>query len=165
VILSRFVKPGTVNTTPYNHYSLLRTVEDIFGVSHLGYAGVAGLKPFGDDVFNAAGGGGGGMRPVLVGPAACRSTRLGASGRAHHGSLIAAAAIVRAHGAAMLALTPAHVLRLNVSMRAGGHTLRLTSRRLRACRAYRIELPARHGTVTVTASLPHGRSERRTLRA
>ena len=38
VLLSPFIKPGTVSTTNYNHYSLLRTVEDIFGVSYLGYS-------------------------------------------------------------------------------------------------------------------------------
>ena len=39
VLLSRFVKPGTVSDTPYNHYSLLRSLEDIFHVKgHLGYA-------------------------------------------------------------------------------------------------------------------------------
>jgi hypothetical protein len=52
VILSPFVKPGTRNETPYNHFSLLRSVEDIFGVNHLGYAAQAGLKPFGGEVFN-----------------------------------------------------------------------------------------------------------------
>ena len=51
VVLSPFVVPGSVNDTPYNHYSLLRTLEDLFQVSHLGYAGRAGLKPFGGDVF------------------------------------------------------------------------------------------------------------------
>ena len=35
----RFIKPGTVSTTPYNHYSTLRLVEDLFGLEHLGYAG------------------------------------------------------------------------------------------------------------------------------
>ncbi|MGI8401871.1 MAG: alkaline phosphatase family protein [Gemmatimonadaceae bacterium] len=53
VLLSRFIKPGTVSRVPYNHYSLLRTVEDIFGLPHLGYAGRAGLAPFGRDVFTA----------------------------------------------------------------------------------------------------------------
>ncbi|HEY4219005.1 MAG TPA: alkaline phosphatase family protein [Gemmatimonadaceae bacterium] len=51
VVLSRFIKPGTVSDAPYNHYSLLRTVEDLFGLSHLGYAGQAGLAAFGPDVF------------------------------------------------------------------------------------------------------------------
>jgi phosphatidylinositol-3-phosphatase len=51
VLLSRFIKPGTVTNVPYNHYSLLRSVEDVFGVPHLGYAGRAGLASFGKDVF------------------------------------------------------------------------------------------------------------------
>ncbi|HVW68291.1 MAG TPA: alkaline phosphatase family protein [Steroidobacteraceae bacterium] len=53
VLLSRFVKPGTVSTDPYNHYSLLRTVEDLFGLEHLGYAAEPNLKAFGADVFTA----------------------------------------------------------------------------------------------------------------
>ena len=51
VLLSPFIKPGGVNDTPYNHYSLLRSTEDMFGLPHLGYAAQEGLKPFGDDVF------------------------------------------------------------------------------------------------------------------
>jgi hypothetical protein len=52
VMLSRFIARGTVNDTPYNHYSLLRSVEDLFGLDHLGYAARADLRPFGDDVYN-----------------------------------------------------------------------------------------------------------------
>jgi hypothetical protein len=57
----RFIQAGTVNTTGvYNHYSALRSYEDILGITsggddgfgHLGFAGRAGLKPFGPDVFN-----------------------------------------------------------------------------------------------------------------
>ena len=51
VLLSPFIKPGTVSTAPYNHYALLRSVEDMFGLAHLGYAGAEGLRPFGADVF------------------------------------------------------------------------------------------------------------------
>ena len=51
VLLSRFIKPGTVTNVPYNHYSLLRSVEDMFGLPHLGYAGQRGLASFGKDVF------------------------------------------------------------------------------------------------------------------
>jgi hypothetical protein len=53
VLLSRFVKPGTVSAVPYNHYSLLRTVEAIFSLPPLGYAAEDGLAPFGRDVFSA----------------------------------------------------------------------------------------------------------------
>ena len=49
VLLSQFVNAGSVNDTPFNHYSLLRSIEDIFGLPHLGYAGAAGLQAFGDD--------------------------------------------------------------------------------------------------------------------
>jgi hypothetical protein len=52
VLISRFIRAGTVNDTPYNHYSLLRSVEDLFGLGHLGYAAQDGLKPFGTDVYN-----------------------------------------------------------------------------------------------------------------
>jgi len=55
VVLSPFVTPGTVSAAPYNHYSLLRTVEEIFGLPPLGYAAAAQLQPFGPDVFSAAG--------------------------------------------------------------------------------------------------------------
>ncbi|MGF7238781.1 MAG: alkaline phosphatase family protein, partial [Frankia sp.] len=53
VLLSPFVKPGTTNQTAYNHFSLLRSVEDMFELGHLGYADQTGLKPFGSDVFDA----------------------------------------------------------------------------------------------------------------
>jgi hypothetical protein len=53
VVLSKFVRPGTLVTTPYNHYSLLRTIEDLFGLDHLGFAGQSGLDGFGLDVFIA----------------------------------------------------------------------------------------------------------------
>jgi hypothetical protein len=59
----RFIEPGTVDDTGvYNHYSALRSYEDILGIhrggddgfGHLGYAAKAGLKPFGRDVFGRA---------------------------------------------------------------------------------------------------------------
>ena len=53
VLLSQYIQPGSVNNTPYNHYSLLGSVEDIFGLGRLGYAGQAGLQTFGSDVYNA----------------------------------------------------------------------------------------------------------------
>jgi phosphatidylinositol-3-phosphatase len=54
VLLSPFIGPGTVSDVPYNHYSMLRSVEDIFGLPHLGYAGQQGLVPFGDDVYDGS---------------------------------------------------------------------------------------------------------------
>jgi hypothetical protein len=63
VLLNKhLIVPGTVNATGYyNHYSALRSYEDLLGLTeggddghgHLGYAGTPGLLPFGQDVFNA----------------------------------------------------------------------------------------------------------------
>jgi hypothetical protein len=79
---ARTFTPGTVSTTDYNHYSWLRTVEDLFvvshcagtaaditlpagtvcggldGTGHLGYAAQVGLTGFGTDVFTAPDGNG-----------------------------------------------------------------------------------------------------------
>ena len=52
VLISKFIRPGSVNDTPYNHYALLRSIENLFALEHLGYAGQAGLVPFGSDVYN-----------------------------------------------------------------------------------------------------------------
>ncbi len=46
MLLSPFIKPGTVADTPFNHYSLLKTVEEIFGLDYLGYAAQPGLLGF-----------------------------------------------------------------------------------------------------------------------
>lgn len=79
VLISPLIKPGTVSSTFYNHYSMLRTLEDLFltgksctnptngdtplpagtvcggldGQGHIGYAAQAGLASFGPDVFTA----------------------------------------------------------------------------------------------------------------
>lgn len=53
LVISPFTKGGTWSTTPYNHYSLLASIEDTFALPYLGYAGTAGLNRFGLDVYNA----------------------------------------------------------------------------------------------------------------
>ncbi|GAB3881859.1 alkaline phosphatase family protein [Terrabacter terrigena] len=52
LVLSRFVTPGSTSTTPYNHYSLLASIEDLWRLPHLGYAAQPGLPRFGLDVWN-----------------------------------------------------------------------------------------------------------------
>jgi len=52
VIISPFVKPGVPNAKSYNHYSLLRSLENLFGMSHLGYADKPDPGEFGNDVYN-----------------------------------------------------------------------------------------------------------------
>jgi phosphatidylinositol-3-phosphatase len=54
VMLSPCITPGTTTDTAYNHYSLLRSVEDFFDLPHLGFAGQDGLVPFGDDILTKA---------------------------------------------------------------------------------------------------------------
>jgi hypothetical protein len=79
VLISPLIKPGTVSSTHYTHYSMLRTMEDLLltgqtctnpsnadtplpagtvcggldGSGHLGYAAQPGLADFGPDVFTA----------------------------------------------------------------------------------------------------------------
>jgi hypothetical protein len=54
LLLSKYVKPGSVNVTgQYNHFSLLASVENLFGLSHLGYAGAQGLLAFDTSIYNA----------------------------------------------------------------------------------------------------------------
>ena len=53
MLLSPFIRPGTTTSAQYNHYSLLRSIEDAFGLAHLGYAAAPGLRSFGSDVFTA----------------------------------------------------------------------------------------------------------------
>ena len=73
VFISRFITPGSISDQPYNHYSWLRSMEDLFGLKtggtdgkgHLGYAAADGLRPFGPDVYNNAAGWA--LRPSLSG--------------------------------------------------------------------------------------------------
>jgi hypothetical protein len=52
VFISPCIAPGTVTNTAYNHYSMLGSVEDVFGLSHLGYAALPGETTFGADLYN-----------------------------------------------------------------------------------------------------------------
>lgn len=53
VLLSPFIKPGTVSTTPYNHYSSLASWESLLGLGRLADAASV-PSTFGADVFTAA---------------------------------------------------------------------------------------------------------------
>jgi hypothetical protein len=64
VLISPCITPGSSSEVYYNHYSWLRTMEDLFDVAgaspgldgrgHIGYAAQPGLAPFGTDVFTGA---------------------------------------------------------------------------------------------------------------
>ena len=62
---TKYISPGSVDITgTYNHYSALRSYEDLLGLTtggtdgkgHLGFAAATTLVPFGKDVFNKHGG-------------------------------------------------------------------------------------------------------------
>jgi hypothetical protein len=53
LLLSPFVKGGSVSQERYNHFSLLRTIENVFGMPHLGYAGLAKVSAFDGGLFGA----------------------------------------------------------------------------------------------------------------
>jgi hypothetical protein len=52
LVISQWTKKGTWSTTPYNHYSLLASIEEAFRLPKLGMAGVDGLDRFGLDVYS-----------------------------------------------------------------------------------------------------------------
>jgi hypothetical protein len=53
LVISPFVRPNTWSTTPYNHYSLLASLEELYRVPKIGMAQLDGLPVFGLDVYNS----------------------------------------------------------------------------------------------------------------
>jgi hypothetical protein len=54
LLISSFVKAGTTNAvSAYNHYSLLRSIEDLFELQPTGYAGYPGVLAFDNVIYNA----------------------------------------------------------------------------------------------------------------
>jgi hypothetical protein len=52
LLLSPFVKGGGLVQDTYNHFSLLATVEQAFGLSRLSYAGLSEVKPLSPSLFS-----------------------------------------------------------------------------------------------------------------
>jgi hypothetical protein len=142
VLLSPFIDPGTIDTTAYNHFTLLRSVEDLFGLGHLGYAGMAGLHALGADAFTC-------FAP----------TPHARHGRLPRGSLIKLAVI--GQGTAARPMVEVKLWR-GGSVAVSRRHKTIAKRRLAPCQLVKIRLPTRHGTVTVTARA-FGGAERRTL--
>ena len=152
VLLSPFIAPGTVTPVAYNHFTMLRSVEDLFGLAHLGHAALPGGAAFGDDIFTRPG--------VVPAIAPCSSRALPRASRAHRlpaGALIQGVRLSRSRGRAAITLRAVHAARLRVRARTrGGASRTVLSRRVRACHAYRIALPGGHGVATITASVTRG---------
>ncbi len=51
VLVSPYIAPGTVTSVQYNHYNTLRTIEDEFGLAHLGFAAYPSTGTYGTDIF------------------------------------------------------------------------------------------------------------------
>jgi hypothetical protein len=165
VVISPFTHGGSVNEAEFNHYSLLRSIEDTFSLGHLGYAAQKDLKAFGDDVFNAkpvadappANSPAGAVPDSSAGCAAAGRLPRARRGTFRRGTFLSGA---RVRGRTLVVTT----------RRAGTLTVRLAGRRvaaptrLGACTTVRIHLPARHGILRVSMGTARGH-ERRTLRA
>jgi hypothetical protein len=52
LLLSPFVEPGSVNETYYNHFSMLLSIEEFFGLPAIGYAAGGTVLPFESTVFS-----------------------------------------------------------------------------------------------------------------
>lgn len=52
LLLSQFVGEHQVIGAPYDHFVLLRSIEELFGLEPLGYAAKSKLKPFGAKVYS-----------------------------------------------------------------------------------------------------------------
>jgi phosphatidylinositol-3-phosphatase len=56
LLLSRYVTPGSTDSTPYNPYSLLRSTEDLFGIRHLAAAEGSAVSSFAPALLGETGG-------------------------------------------------------------------------------------------------------------
>ena len=172
VLLSRYIAPGTVSTTPYNHYSMLASVEQFFGLTPLGYA--AGTTTFGSDVFTQPTG-----SPPTVTSSTSTSTTMTATSTTstahvlprcvipklpkarHHklaaGALLRGAAVSHSGRHAFIQFTA--VRPSSVVVRAKprhGRPHRVASVTAAACAPFRYQLPSGHGTVTIRAAVSSG---------
>ena len=176
VVISPYVSPGTLNATSYNHYALLRSIEDIFGVGHLGYAGQTGLRAFGDDVYGRADAPGpipGVAAAVPAAPAraapSCRARPLAHArgGGLRRGTLLASVRILRrvdARPRLVVRIGGRDVaLRIVALARRGSRGVRVGPRAGKRCVGYGIGLRYARGRVVVEARFGRAR-ERRVVR-
>jgi len=149
VALSPYIDPGTVDTQPYNHFSLLASVEDLFGLNRLGYAGRAGLATFGSDLFTCY---------RAVGPPRPRRGRLAA------GSLIKLVQLgedASGRRSVLVKLWYAGRVSLQARRRRRLRTVG-RGRTVFPCQPLTLRLPRGHGKLTLSARA-FGGTERRTI--
>lgn len=149
VLLSPFIDPGTIDLSPANDFTTLRSLEDLFRLGHLGYAARPHLSTFGSDLYTCF---------TQHNPRARRGTL-------PRGSEIKLTVI--GQGTArrpMLELKLWHPGRITVQVPAGRHGQRTLPgpRSAGACQLVKISLPGQHGILTLSARA-FGGVERRTI--
>jgi hypothetical protein len=149
VLLSPYIRGGTTTSQPYNHYTMLRSVEDLFGLGHIGYASLSGGRSFGTDVFACA---------PAVPPVAVR-------GRLPSGSEFTAARLVGRGSRRSLTLRSVGAASLTVRVVISRHHSRLLRRTLTPCTTATLRLPRlSHARIRVAAVPLSGGIERANLR-
>ena len=54
LLLSPYLKGATTNQEPFNHFSLLATIDRLFGLKRIGYAALPAVKPFEAGMFSSS---------------------------------------------------------------------------------------------------------------
>ena len=128
---------GLADGTQLNHYSLLRSVEDIFGLEYLGYAGLGTVKTF---TFDEPGPGSSRLKGC---------TRGGAKA-------VSGLRLARHEEQALLELRTLKAGTLTVSK---GKRVLKGPTKLKACREYRVAIPAGHNKLKIAVKAG-GKTER-----
>ncbi len=138
VLLSRFIAPGTVDSTAVNHFSMLRSLEDLFKLGHLGFAARPGLATLGARTFTC-------YRPAAV---------------ARHGRLGRGTAIRRIsiRGRTLTVVTW-HDGRMSVLLKRAGKRRFAAlghARSVAQCQPATVSLPAGHGRIALSVRVGRG---------
>jgi hypothetical protein len=146
-LLSPYIDPGTIDGAGYNHFTLLRSVEDLFGLTHLGYAGLPGARSLGADAFTCY----------------RRTAPSAHHGRLRRGSEIKLAVIGRTAGHRPdLEIKLWKPARITLTVRHGHHRRTIQRKAEQPCGPMTVTLPYQHGRVTIAVRAYRG-TERRTL--
>ena len=180
VLLSPSIKPGTESPDSYNHYSMLASVEAIFGLSRLGCA--ANATPFGSDVFTEnpsySLGAAESTTPCYIAPPVqtqpkettpapvaksttpapvCVASVLprNPKGKLKPSKVFTGVAVEHSGNVASLSLTAVHAGRLKVVAypKKGRARTLASSRKIAVCTPYSFKLPPGHGRLTIVATV------------
>jgi hypothetical protein len=145
VLLSPYIRAGTVVQKDFNHYSLLRSIEDIFGLTHLGYAENPNPGAFSPDMFD---------------PDRCFDHPLpdDAGYVLAPGTVIASAKIKHSKkkkktGRDKLTIAMERTADLSIKTKVGKKNKKVGLTRGEACQSYTVKLPRKHKAVRIVATV------------